>query len=226
AGFPVGELRRLLPSAETVALAYNDRLFARGATARHVFFPQHGIIALVHRLADGATVQVAAIGDAGAAGIAGVVGDTTYRLDGIVQNAGTALRLDAGELHDAIRRSPRLAAIMMQDLARRCLETAQNIACNAHHSIEQRLARWLVAAHDGAGRDALTVSHAFLSMMLGTQRTGITAALGALKQARLVDTRYGGVTVRDRKRLAAVACPCYRTVRRLYAGVAADRPHR
>ncbi len=216
AKFPVSELRRLMPRATKVALVYNDRLFARGAAVPHLFFPGPGTVALIHRLPDGGTVEIAAVGDAGCVGIVAAVGIESHTVDAIVQSPGTALRFDAADLLQALRRSPRLSEIVMRYLACTCLETSQNIACYAHHTIEQRLARWLVAADDGVESGAVTVSHEFLSNMLGTQRTGITATLGGLKRAGLVDTGYNGVTVRDRKGLEAVACSCYRNVRRIY----------
>jgi CRP-like cAMP-binding protein len=223
ADFPQDELRRLMRSAVEVSLIYGDRLFARGAPARHVYFPRRGAIAIVHRLSDGATVQITAVGNDGVTGIAGVIGDSTYCLDGIVQSPGSAVQIDADALQAAMRRNRRLNDILLHDVAQIGIETAQNIACCAHHTIEQRLARWLVTAYDAAGQGSLAVSHAFLSMMLGVQRTGITAALGHLKRAGLVDTRYGSVTVRDRQRLEAVSCSCYRDLRRLRARSIARR---
>lgn len=218
ASFPTDEVRRLMPTAQEVPLAYGQTLFSRGDAPRYVYFPQRGLVSLVQRLDDGASVQVAAIGNEGMAGVAGALGQTFYMIDGVVQIPGVALRVELVALKGAMRRSPRLTRAVLINSARLGIEIALTAACNAHHTLEQRLARWLITAHDSVDRGELAISHGFLSTMLGTQRTGITAALAKLKRAGMVDTGYGGIAVLDRKALEGVACECYRNVRRLYAG--------
>ncbi len=219
AAFPPAEIRRLRPALERVPLAYQQYLMRPGEHTRHVYFPVRGIVSLVLRYADGASVQVAGIGNEGVAGLAGIFGLRSHIVDCIVLVPGSAIRVATAALRTAMEHDPRVARTIMGYGSMLYVETAYTAACNAHHTLEQRLARWLLSAHDSVARAEVAVSHEFLSVVLGTQRTGITAALGRLKRAGAIATGYGGITILDRKALERVACDCYRNVKRLYANL-------
>lgn len=214
AAFPIAERRRLIAHASEVPLVYGAYVHRSGEVSHYVYFPLRGLVSLVQRLADGNSVQIATIGRDGIVGVAGAMGQKHYITDAVVQIPGSALRVRATPLRAAMRRNQRLSQAILSSTAELTVEMALTAACNAHHRLEQRLARWLVTAHDSVDQGAITISHSFLSAMLGTQRTGVTAALAKFKRAGLVDTGYGGIAIRNRAGLEALACECYHRLRR------------
>ncbi|WP_236038792.1 Crp/Fnr family transcriptional regulator [Belnapia arida] len=132
----------------------------------------------------------------------------------MVQAPGTALRMDAAAFRQALERIPALRTLLLRYVLLHHEQVTRTAACNGRHHIEQRLARWLLMAHDRNEGDRFPMTHEFLSMMLGVRRAGVTVAAGTLQKAELI--RYGGgnMMITDRPGLEAVACECYSVVRR------------
>ena len=129
---------------------------------------------------------------------------------------GTALRIGAAALRAAMERSAALRRLLLRYALAFQAQVTLTAACNARHAIENRLARWLLIAHDRAGADEFAMTHEFISMMLGVRRPGVTIAAGMLQKAGLIRYARGRMTVADRPGLEAASCECYHIVRHEY----------
>jgi CRP-like cAMP-binding protein len=212
-GLPEEELAKLLPHLEDVPLSIRDSLLAPNRPIEFVHFMTKGIASVVAPLDDGAMVELAVIGPEGMTPVAAILGAVSSPHDCFVQVAGSALRMDAKKLVEEISRSAAIREPLLRFAQAVSVHTAQTAACNARHTLEERLARWLLMARDRLQSDQLPLTQEFLSMMLAVRRSGVTVAAGTLQQAGIVRYRHGRITVLDVEALEATACECYRVVR-------------
>ena len=131
-----------------------------------------------------------------------------------MQAPGTALRMDAAPLREDLERLPALRILLLRYALVHHGQVTLTAACNARHAIENRLARWLLIAHDRAGADEFAMTHEFLSLMLGVRRPGVTIAAGMLQKAGLIHYARGRMAIADRPGLEAASCECYGIARR------------
>ena len=134
-----------------------------------------------------------------------------------MQLEGTALRLGAAALRDAMDESAALRGLLLRYAQAFQIQVTLSAACNARHLIEHRLARWLLIAHDRAGADEFSMTHEFMALMLGVRRPGVTIAANTLQKAGLIQYGRGRITITDRPSLEAAACECYHVTRREFA---------
>jgi CRP-like cAMP-binding protein len=132
----------------------------------------------------------------------------------MVQSPGTALRMDAQAFRDELERIPAFRTLLLRYAQVHHGQVARTAACNGRHHTDQRLARWLLMAHDRSQVDEFPMTHEFLSMMLGVRRAGITVAAGQLQRAGFIHYERGCIEIADRPGLESVACECYGIVRR------------
>jgi CRP-like cAMP-binding protein len=210
---PPEELRELLPHLEPVSLELRHTIQAPHTPVDFVYFVTAGFLSVVAPLADGATVEIAMIGNEGVSGINLVLGAASTPYETMVQAAGSALRINAGTLVQEASRSESLRNVLLRFAQALILHTAQTAACNARHKLEERLARWLLLARDRLESDEMPLTHEFLSIMLGTRRQGVTVAAGTLHQAGIIRYRHGLITLLDREALEQASCECYRIVK-------------
>jgi CRP-like cAMP-binding protein len=210
---PQDEFTRLAPKLEPVELTFRQILAPATKPTEHVYFPQAGMVSLVKPMQDGALVEVGLVGREGFVGIAAVLGGDSHAVEQMVQIAGTALRISVNPLRKELARSPVLSARLFRYAQALFAQVSQTAACNGRHTVQERLARWLLMARDRIDNDIVPLSHELLSMMLGTRRPGITVALGAFRQAGLVHNTHGKIEILDRPGLEAAACECYGVVR-------------
>ena len=216
-GVAADELERLRPHLEEVPLVQRQTINAPGAAIEQIYFPISGAVSLIASLDEGTAVEVGLIGPEGMVGTPVLLGSETASNEAFVQLAGTALRVATGVLLDAVDQSPGLRRRLLRYAQALSFQIAQSAACNARHVVEERCARWLLAAHDRVDGNQLGLTHEFLGVMLGVRRAGVTVAAGSLQQAGLIRYRQGQVTVLDRQGLEAAACECYRITRDEYA---------
>jgi CRP-like cAMP-binding protein len=206
------QLDRLHPDLEPVHLQVKDILHERGSRLEHAYLPQSGMVSFVIRLSDGDAVEAGTVGSEGMVGIGLLVGAERGLHEAMVQIEGEALRISAAKLTAAVEED-----LLRLHLGRylECFrfQVAQTAACNAAHSLEQRLARWLLLTRHRAGSEQLPLTHEFLSMMLAVRRAGVTVATGTLQQAGFIRNRRGIVTILDTEGLEEVSCECYRLIR-------------
>ncbi len=216
AKLPPDSFERLEPHLEHIALDRHGRLIEPGKVTEYVYFPELGMISLIVLLEGGATTEAGLIGNEGLVGIILALGSGQTTGEAIVQIPGVALRMPTAVLRQALGRDATLRTLVFVYLQALFVQVSQSVACNVHHQLRQRLARWLLTANDCSGSDEVTLSHESLSMMLGVQRQTVTSALGELKDTGIVATGHGRITIVDRKKLEGASCECYFAVRREY----------
>ncbi|HEY6455382.1 MAG TPA: Crp/Fnr family transcriptional regulator [Steroidobacteraceae bacterium] len=217
AGLPQPLRDRLLGRLETVELRLEQVLASPGQRMRHVFFPTRSFISLIVPLDGHAGLEVDLVGDEGMVGIAAILGIAVAPMHALVQGAGEALRMETAEFITEIKRSPPLQQLLNRYLYVTLTHLAHSGACTRFHLVEARLARWLLMTRDRAHADNFTITHVFLSHMLGVRRAGITRAAGSLRQRNLIDYNRGVLTIIDVVGLEEAACSCYATHRKDYA---------
>jgi CRP-like cAMP-binding protein len=210
------DLDPLRAHLEPVPLPQKRTLFAPNTPIDHIYFPQEGMVSLVQPLENGAMIEVGMIGNEGLVGAPVVLGTDSSPLEAMVQIPGSALRMHANALREEVDRCAALLRVLLRYVQALHIQVSLTAACNGRHTVPERLARWLLTAHDRASSDQLPLSHEFLSLMLGVRRAGVTVALGTLRAAGLIRNTHGQVNIIDRPSLEAASCECYRTVRNEY----------
>ena len=211
-GLPRKSRGEFLRECDLVSLAFGAVLCERNESYRHVYFPLGGIVSLVATVSDHAPLEIALIGNEGMLGATLVLGVKRARLQGVVQGAGTALRMPAPRFRRALRESPALRSVVGRYLFVVLTQLSQSTACTRFHEVEARLARWLLMTHDRAHADHFHLTHKFLAAMLGVQRSAVTIAAGALQRAKLISYTRGEISILSRKGLEAASCECYAAV--------------
>lgn len=213
ARLPANELARLRPRLEQVDLPLRQLLSQAEAPTDDGYFLQHGMISLVRPMRDGSMVEVGLVGREGFIGLATVLGGRSRSVEKMVQIKGSALRIPARALREELPGCPALMSQLLLYTQALLIQVSQTAACNGRHTIQERLARWLLMARERTDDDVVPLSHEFLSMMLGARRSGITTALGSLKRAGLIGNSHNRIVITDRAGLEAVSCECYGAVR-------------
>lgn len=217
AALPRKEYDRLRPHLDDVAVGARDLVHEAEARVEHVYFPRTGVMSSTVVLASDVVSEVGMIGSEGMIGVpASRAGDVSpHRV--FCQVPGDLHRLPAAVFEAELGRAGALRdAVDRYTQALFCM-VAQCSACNLHHPVEERCARWLLMTHDRVGADEFPVTHEFLSAMLGVRRASVTLAAGTLQRAGLVRYARGQMTILDRAGLEAAACECYRVIRDRYA---------
>ena len=210
AALPAADYTRILPSLTVVPLKLKTVLHKPGDSIEDVYFPGGGFCSMLTVLEDGKMVEIATVGREGMVGVSAFL-DGTPVSSAMVQGAtDTCYRMKV----DAFRREVDLRGAFHELMARYAQAlfgfVAQSTACNAIHSVEQRLARWLLMAQDRMGSDEFPLTQEFVAMMLGASRPTVTVVAGTLQRAGLIKYRHGHVTIVDREHLEAASCECYR----------------
>ena len=217
AALPPEEFARLAPALLAVDLPLNLTLFPPDAPIGAVHFVETGVISMVNLMADGSYVEVGVVGREGMVGWPLLMGADTSSSEARVQMPGIALRCGAAAFLDALADGPDLrSALLRYVLAFHCM-VAQTAACNARHALDQRLARWLLVAHERAEGDDLALTHESISMMLGVRRAGVSIAAKVLRDHGLIQYASGHMIVLDRPGLEAASCECHQATRRDFA---------
>jgi CRP-like cAMP-binding protein len=165
-------------------------------------------------LEDGDSAEVGLVGHEGVVGLPIILGEPFDDLEAMVQCSGAALSMSAEALRAAMEQDPVLRTLLLRYALLHHGQVARTAACNGRHHIEQRLARWLLMAHDRADGDEYPMTHEFLGMMLGVRRAGISTAAGTLQKAGMISYRFGQMRITDRPGLESTACECYGISRR------------
>jgi CRP-like cAMP-binding protein len=216
AALPASEFKRLRSSLQHVELPVREIISASGSVITHAYFVEEGVVSIVQPMADGAAVEVGLIGREGMVGVPLLLGSRTSPTEANVQLKASALRITAKALREATQRNKTLNSLLLSFTHAFHIQVTQTAACNGRHDLQQRLARWLLAARDRSDSDRLPLSHEFLAMMLGRRRAGVTVALGAMKRTGLIKNHRGYIEIVDRRGLEKIACECYRLIRDEY----------
>jgi CRP-like cAMP-binding protein len=221
---PASDRARLDAELEEISMAVGDVVYESGSLQDYVYFPTTAIVSLAYVMADGATAEIAVVGNEGVVGIALFMGGETTPSRAIVQSAGWAFRLSGRSLKREFTRAGPLQLLLLRYTQALLTQMAQTAVCNRHHSIDQQLCRWLLLRLDRLPSNELAVTQELIANMLGVRREGVTEAAGELQRAGLMRYSRGRITVLDRAGLEARACECYQVVKtetdRLFAASA------
>jgi CRP-like cAMP-binding protein len=184
--------------------------------APYGYFLEDGIASVVVTLQSGDTVEVGIVGIDGVVGVPILLGAKSAPGQTFMQIAGSGFRIPAAQLKAEFELEGALRQQLQKYMQAFFVQTAQTAACNRLHTIEERLARWLLACRDRMGSDGLRLTHDFLGQMLGSPRTTVTLAAGLLSRAGMIEYSRGLVTIKNRRQLENTACECYQIVRDAY----------
>ncbi len=215
AALPDAEWQRWLPQLELVEMPLGQVLYESGSTLSHVYFPITAIVSLLYVMEDGASAEIAVVGNEGIVGIALFMGGESTPSRAVVQSAGQGLRLKARVIKDEFNRSPVLHLLLRYTQAL-ITQMAQTAVCNRHHSLDQQLCRWLLLSLDRLHGSELTMTQELIANMLGVRREGVTEAALKLQKAGLIRYARGRISVLDRPGLEKRSCECYAVVKKEY----------
>jgi CRP-like cAMP-binding protein len=208
------DLQLLTPDLKDVSLHQDEILVEPGAAFEYVYFPHTAVISFLAVMQDGQTIETATVGRAGVVG--GVAGFGPWRAFArvVVQMPGTAARIPCSRFRAALRQSDRLTTVILRCAQLTVRQIQQTAACNALHSVEQRLCRWLLLTQDYADTSVIPLTQEHLAQMLGVRRTSVTAAACKLQSLGLIRcSQRGRIEIADRKSLERAACECYEALR-------------
>ena len=214
AALPAAEFDRLAPHLELVPLPLGEALYESGGRLQHVYFPTTAIVSLLYVLEDGASAEIAVVGNEGVLGIALFMGGETTPSRAVVQSAGFGYRLKAQILKQEFNRAGPVMHLLLRYTQALITQMTQTAVCNRHHSVEQQLCRWLLLSLDRLSSDALTMTQELIANMLGVRREGVTEAAGKLQRDGLIRYSRGRIEVIDRPGLEKAVCECYAVVKK------------
>lgn len=214
AALPPEDLAWLKPKLEPVQFALRDVIHAANARIDAIYFPQVGWASMIALLDDGRSAEVGLAGREGIIGLPLLFGSDRSLVESIVQSPGTMSRLSAEAFAESLDHSAALRALLLRYALAFQQQVTQTAACNGHRALDQRMARWLLMAHDRTIGDEFPMTHEFLAMMLCVHRPGVTITARLFQRAGLIRYGNGKMTVKDRLGLQAASCECYATVSR------------
>lgn len=207
---------RLIPHLELIGFRLGETLYPPKEAIRYVYFPHKSIISMVNILEDGSMVEVGLIGSEGLVGTSLLSGDDISLYQAVVQVADGGMKMTAEAFIQEIKENAELNNLVHRYSQALFTQVAQTAACNRLHPIVERLARWMLLAHDRMESETLQLTHEFIATMLGARRAGVTIAAGTLQGAGMITYSRGKVIIKDRERLEEASCECYRIVRNEY----------
>ena len=218
------ELRTLEPAIDRIRVTQNQMLAEARKPVRFAYFPANCIISVVAVMRDGRSVESRTIGCESGYGLLHALGSRTSFEACTCQVSGDIYQIPTAALTEAAQRHPGLVKKIVQHAQATILQAAQTTACNTLHSVEQRLCRWLLLTRERLGSDELPLTQEHLGIMLGVQRTTVTAVAQELKSEGLVSYSRGKIRVRDLEGLKSRACECFEAIESMGAMMLEDLP--
>ena len=206
---------RILKASRHLQLPVRTGLLEPNEPAQYAYFMTSGIASVVVELEEGGTAEVSLIGREGLVGSLQLLGPALPVSRCFIQMTGSGYRLPFDEMRKIFLDSEEVRQRVLEMVQQQSFTMSQLVACNQLHESEARLARWLLMVQDRVGEDTLHITQEFLAEMLGTQRTTVVMAAGALQRSGLITYRRGKVTILDRESLEQAACDCYNVARNL-----------
>jgi CRP-like cAMP-binding protein len=207
---------RWQPHLEPVVMPLGRSLYESGAKLSHVYFPTTAIVSLLYVMEDGASAEIAVVGNEGLVGVSLFMGGESTTSRAVVQSAGQGFRLRSGLMMQEFNRAGPVMHLLLRYTQALITQMAQTAVCNRHHSLDQQLCRWLLLSLDRLHSDELVMTQELIANMLGVRREGVTEAAGNLQKDGLIEYRRGHITVLDRTGLEQRTCECYAVVSNEY----------
>ena len=213
---PRKEYTSLFPQLETISFAHEEEVCHQNSRLSHVYFPTNGVFSTVIVMDDGERIEATAIGKEGMVGVSAALGLDFSPVTTALLVPGECLRLPAPSLSQAVKPGRELDRLLRRYAAYSLRNAKQSVACNALHSVEERMCRWLLMTQDRVGKDEFWLTHALLAAMLGVRRQSAPVVAGTLQKAGFIAYRHGLMRVVDREGLEAASCECYEITKALY----------
>ena len=211
---PADVRARLLPHLRLVSLPRGMVLYESGRLMPHIYFPTEGIVSLLYVLDNGASAEIALVGNDGAVGVSLFMGGATTTSRAVVQSAGYAYRLSGARLKREFGLHGDLMYVLLRYTQSLLTQMAQTAVCNRHHSVDQQLCRLLLLSLDRLTSNEILMTHELIANMLGVRREGVTDAAGKLQKLGVIRYSRGRITVLNRIELERLCCECYAVVKR------------
>jgi CRP-like cAMP-binding protein len=219
---PVADFASLRPYLETVTIEQGEKIAGFGEKMTQVYFPHNGLIALVVRLNEGNTVEVAVVGRSSIFGASAALDGQISLITAIIQLSGAASTLPVSRLRLLADQSAAFRTTLMRHEQALFLQAQQSVGCMASHPVEARMATWLLRIYDAGGNGALPLTQEFIGQMLGVHRNAVSTAAHMLQDAGLIRYDRGRVEIVDFAGLGQAACECYITVKKQYERLMKD----
>ena len=213
---PHEEFERIRPKLREVSFQIGETVYLPEEQIDYAYFVNRGIISWLAAVENGNTVEAGVIGPEGLAGVAVVLGANSTPNQGLAQSDVQASRIAAKDLIEEFRQNGKLNQMLLRFVQSMFTQVAQTAACNRLHTLDQRLARWLLMTHDRIGESTLQLTQEFLSRMLGVRRAGVSVAANSLRQQGVIDYHRGDIVVVNRPGVESLSCECYKIVKQEY----------
>jgi len=216
AALPAADYSRLQPDLELMAMPLGWAVYEPGSQMGYVYFPTTSIISLLYVMENGASAEIAVVGNEGIVGVSLFMGGGSTPSRAVVQSAGVGCRLKAPLMKSEFDRSGPVLHLLLRYTQALLTQMAQTAVCNRHHSLDQQLCRWLLLSLDRLQGTELIMTQELIANMLGVRREGVTEGALKLQKAGLIRYSRGHVTILDRRGLEGRTCECYAVVKREY----------
>lgn len=213
ASLPAADLDLLLPHLQFVELPQETILFEAGGTISRIYFPHGGIVSLVVELSSGEMIEAAMIGREGVVGGLAALDGNVSVSRAIIQVAGAASAVDVDVVRRLADHSVGFRTTLIKHEQLLLAQSQQSAACNATHTLEARLSRWLLRCRDLIGGDDIALTQEFVAQMLGVRRTSVSIVANTLQQAGFIKYKRGHIRLLDVHGLRESACECYGAVK-------------
>jgi len=223
AALPDQQWKHWLPLLERVQMPLGYVLYEPGVTLKHVYFPLTAIVSLLYVMENGASAEIAVVGNEGLIGVSLFMGGGSTPSRAVVQSAGVGCRLESKIMMAEFNKGGPVLHVLLRYTQALLTQTAQTAVCNRHHSLDQQLCRWLLLSLDRLHGHELVMTQELIANMLGVRREGVTEGALKLQKAGLIQYSRGRITVLDRKGLEGRTCECYAVVKREYERLLPDK---
>nr|WP_230966983.1 Crp/Fnr family transcriptional regulator [Nostoc sp. NZL] len=214
---PTSDYERLVPHLKLVSLPTRQVIYEPGEPITQVYFPQNAVISIVTSMEDGSTVEVGIVSNEGMVGIPVILGGNTTTTKAFVQISGAGMQMDADVLRNEFKRGGALQKLLLRYVRAIYTELTQGCACNCLHTLEERLARWLLTVSDRLESEEFLLTQEFIAQMLGVRRSGVTVAASTLSRAGMIRYQRGQINILNRGDLEATSCECYQVIQKEFA---------
>ncbi len=214
AALPANDYERLIPHLKLVSLPTRQVIYEPGEPITQVYFPQNAVVSIVTIMEDGSTVEIGIVSNEGMVGIPVILGGNTTTTKAFVQVAGAGMQMDADVLRTEFNRGGAIQKLLLRYVRAVYTELTQSCACNRLHTLEERLARWLLTVSDRFESDDFPLTQEFIAQMLGVRRSGVTVAASTLSRAGMIRYQRGQISILNREDLEATSCECYRVIQK------------
>jgi CRP-like cAMP-binding protein len=218
------EYKHLSPKLQQVDLKLGEIIYQADQRIDYVYFPETAVVAMMDTVEDGGTVEVGIIGHEGMVGINIFLGCLVTPDKAIVQISGSAMRMKTSDLRKELRFGSPLQRLLLRYTQALLAVISQSVACSQHHTVAQRLARWLLTMHDHAESNEFEMPHKSIAAMLGARREGVSEAAAKLQAAKLITYTRGRMRILNEAGLKKKSCECYRFIRQQFDGLLTDVP--